>query len=372
VNRLQRYILRQLLGPFLFFLLVLTAVIWLTQSLRFVDLIVNQGLSAGYFLYLTMLLLPGLLAIILPISLFAAVLYSYQRLATDSEVIVMRSAGLSTLAIAWPAVLLSLLVAVAGYPLTLYLMPAGQRAFKDMRTSLSTNLSHVLVQEGRFNTIGNNLTVYVRARSGSGELYGILVHDSRNPGQPVTMMAESGALVRTQEGPRFVLVNGNRQEVDHGEGQLSLLQFDKYTLDLNQFISQSDRRWLKPGERYLHELLWPDGSADDLANRGALLAEAHDRLTSPLYGTAFVLIALVFTLSGEHSRRGRGMRVVSAVACVVLLRAVGLGFVGLSAKVPALSAMLYLNVGLAMAICTALLIRGPRRLPLPSLAREEG
>lgn len=372
MNRLQRYILRQLLGPFLFFLLVLTAVIWLTQSLRFVDLIVNQGLSAGYFLYLTLLLLPGLLAIILPISSFAAVMYGYQRLASDSEVVVMRSAGLSTFAVAWPAILLSLLIAAAGYPLTLYLMPAGQRAFKDMRTSLSTDLSYVLLQEGRFNTIGKNLTVYVRARSGSGELFGILVHDSRDPSQPVSMMAESGVLVRTEEGPRFVLVKGNRQQVDHAEGQLSLLQFDKYTLDLSQFISQKDRRWLKPGERYLHELLWPEGTADDIANRGALLAEAHDRLTAPLYGIAFVLIALAFTLSGEHARRSRGRRVVAAVACVVLLRALGLGFVGLSAKLPALSVLLYLNVGLAITICAVLLVRAPRRLSLPSLAREEG
>ena len=63
VRRLQRYILRQLAGPFVFFLLSLTGVIWLTQSLRFVDLIINKGLSAGYFAQLTLLVLPGVLTI---------------------------------------------------------------------------------------------------------------------------------------------------------------------------------------------------------------------------------------------------------------------------------------------------------------------
>ena len=100
--KLQRYILRQLAGPFVFFLLALTGVIWLSQSLRFVDMIVNKGLSAGYFLYLSSMVLPSVLSIILPIAVFAAVLYTFQRLHADSEIIVMRSAGLSNWSIARP------------------------------------------------------------------------------------------------------------------------------------------------------------------------------------------------------------------------------------------------------------------------------
>ncbi|PPR68192.1 MAG: hypothetical protein CFH00_00693, partial [Alphaproteobacteria bacterium MarineAlpha1_Bin1] len=86
VRRLQKYILWKLVGPFAFFLLSLTGVIWLMQSLRFVDLIINKGLSASYFGQLTLLVLPGVLNIILPIALFAAVLYVYNNLDGDSEI----------------------------------------------------------------------------------------------------------------------------------------------------------------------------------------------------------------------------------------------------------------------------------------------
>lgn len=365
VRRLQRYILRQLAGPFVFFLLSLTGVIWLTQSLRFVDLIINKGLSAGYFAQLTLLVLPGVLTIILPIALFAAVLYVYNALDNDSEIVVMRSSGMGNLALARPALMLALGVTVLGYFLSLYLMPMGQRAFKDMKTSLRTNLSYVLLQEGTFNTIGDSLTVYIRARHSGGEMLGILVHDSRVKERPVTMIAERGAMVRTEVGPRFIMVNGNRQEIDHGLGQLSLLQFDRYALDLSQFVQRDEDRWLEPGERYLHELFWPGTGADDLANAARMRAEGHDRLAAPLYGLAFVLIALAAVLSGEFNRRGRRGRIVMAVAAIALVRAAGLGLVGLSAKLPVLIPLLYGNVLLVMAVCLFALARGrlwpPRR-----------
>ncbi len=358
VRRLQRYILWQLAGPFVFFLLSLTGVIWLTQSLRFVDLIINKGLSASYFAQLTLLVLPGVLTIILPIALFAAVLYVYNSLDGHSEIVVMRASGLGNMALARPALTLAVAVTIVGYFLSLYLMPTGQRAFKDMKTSLRTNLSYVLLQEGTFNTIGDSLTVYIRARQSGGEMLGILVHDSRVAQRPVTMIAEKGAMVRTEAGPRFIMVNGNRQEIDHGAGQLSLLQFDSYALDLSQFVQKDDDRWLEPGERYLHELFWPGTGADNLANAARMRAEGHDRLAAPLYGLAFTLIALVAVLAGEFNRRGRRWRLVLAVGCIALVRAAGLGLVGLSAKMPALIPLLYGNVILVMAVCFFVLLRG--------------
>jgi lipopolysaccharide export system permease protein len=358
VRRLQQYILRQLAGPFVFFLLSLTGVIWLTQSLRFVDLIINKGLSASYFAQLILLILPSVLTIILPIALFATVLYVYQNLDGNSEIIVMRASGLGNLAMARPALILAVAATLLSYFLSLYLMPSGQRAFKDMKTSLRTNLSYVLLQEGTFNTIGDGLTVYIRARHSGGEMLGILVHDSRERQRPVTMIAEKGAIVRTPTGPRFILVNGNRQQIDHAAGQLSLLQFDRYAFDLNQFVQHDDDRWLEPGERYLHELFWPENNPDNLANAARMRAEGHDRLASPLYSLAFTLIALAAVLAGEFNRRGRRWRIVVAVFAIALMRSAGMGLVGLSAKFPALIPLLYLNIVLVITVCLYALVQG--------------
>lgn len=370
VQRLHRYILGQLAGPFVFFFLSLTGVIWLTQSLRSVDLIINKGLSAGFFFYLTLLLLPTVLTAILPIALFAAVLYAFYRLSADSELAVIFSAGIGPRAVARPVLIVAGLTTIVCYTLTLYFMPAGYRAFKDLRTSLRHSPAHVLLQEGAFNTIGQRLTVYIRAREPGGELKGILVHDNRDRARPVTMMAERGALVSTPEGPRFLMINGNRQQIDQATSQLSMLNFDKYTLDLSQFIELPGKRWREPSERYLHELLFPAlDNQDDIDNVDRMLAEAHERLADPLYPIAFTMIALCAIMAGQFNRRGYGMRIAAAVGATLLVRLIGLGLVNATAKVPALAPLIYVNLAVAIGGSIYLILR--RRKPAVAEAVAE-
>src|SRR6201997_5765986 len=107
VTRLDRYLFRQLLVALIAVTGGLTALIWLIQSLRFVELVVNHGLSLGVFLELTGLLIPSFVAVILPITTFVIVQFIYQRLAGDRELTVMRAAGLSPFALARPAIALA-------------------------------------------------------------------------------------------------------------------------------------------------------------------------------------------------------------------------------------------------------------------------
>ncbi len=94
-TRIDRYVLRQLLVALLAVSGGLVALIWLTQSLRFVEMVVNRGLSFRTFFELTGLLIPNFIAMILPITTFVVVQFVYQRLAGDRELTVMRAAGLS-------------------------------------------------------------------------------------------------------------------------------------------------------------------------------------------------------------------------------------------------------------------------------------
>ncbi|MBH64441.1 MAG: LPS export ABC transporter permease LptF [Alphaproteobacteria bacterium] len=360
MSRLTRYILRQLGLPVLFISVALVGVVWLTQSLRFVDLIVNRGLSASHFLYLTVLLLPGIFAVILPVALLCGVLFTYHRLSFDSEIIVMKAAGLSQRALAVPAIIMALIVTIATYGLTLYLQPLGFRTFKDQQFTIRHNYASVLIREGTFNNVIKGVTVYVRERHG-GELLGILVHDSREPEKAITVMAERGTLVQTAEGPRFVMENGNRQERHRDSDQLSLLYFDRYTLDLALIAESPESRWREPGERYISELLFPGDSEAADYYRDKLRAEAHKRFVSPLYCIAFVLIALAAILSGEFDRRYEWRRILYAAAGSVAVQVVGISLVPIVATTPGLSFLLYLNIILASCAAVWMLMAARRR-----------
>ncbi|MEQ9349838.1 MAG: LptF/LptG family permease, partial [Alphaproteobacteria bacterium] len=205
---LRRYIFRQLIIATLLVAIIFTCMVWLNQSVRFVDLIVNRGLSYTDFLSLVTLLLPTFIYVVLPIPAFVAVVYVYNKLESDHELVVMRSAGLSALTLARPALALGLVLSIASFALSLYLVPASYRNFKDMQQLARSNYAAVLVSAGVFNNMGDGLTVFVRERNGGGVQQGLLIHDQRDADAPVTIMAEQGTIIQGPNGPRIVLING--------------------------------------------------------------------------------------------------------------------------------------------------------------------
>ena len=361
MQAITRYIFNQLLAAALFITLGLALAIWLSQSLRWIDYIVNRGLPASTFFYFIGLLLPSLLGVILPIAAFCAVLFVYYKLIMDSEMVVLRAAGLSPLQLARPAFILTGLVTLAVYSITLYFLPASFHAFKELENDIRSDVSAVLLQEGTFNTVSESITVYVRERSSDGELRGILVHDDRDPERPVTMMAERGALVRSEQGPRVVLVNGNRQQVERDGGRLSLLYFDRYTVELSQLQGSVHARWREPKERYLSELFNLTSDPGDQQYRMELFAEGHQRLVAPLYVLAFVMVALAALLPGEHNRRGQIKRVLSAIVCVAAIEGLSLALHDLATRHFLAVPTMYAAAVLPTLGAVIVLLRRPRR-----------
>lgn len=359
-----RYMVRQQAWPLVFAVMAISGIVWMAQSLRFVDLVLNRGLPMSTLFELAGLVLPMYTSIFLPIVLFATVVFAYNRMVMDSEMVIWRAAGLSPMRLAAPALALSGLVMLICYALNLYYMPAAYRYFKDLQFAVRTNYAQVLLREGAFNEIGNGVTVYVRERASNGELLGIFIHDRRENGEPVTMLAERGALVQTGEGPRVVMANGNRQLVKKDRKDLSILYFDRYTLDLKSKEDSTGPRWREPRERFLNELFHPSTTGPNAQTnqrfRLKLLAEGHQRLSSPLLAPAFVLIALVALLTGEFNRRGQIRRVASACAAMVLVQSLSIALHSLAGINAALAVLMYLLPVSAIGVCLWLLMRQPR------------
>src|SRR5271169_3072727 len=152
MKRLDRYILRQCFGVMIFVTAALSAAVWLAQSLRLIDLIVNRGLSIEVFLYLAALILPRFLDIVLPIGIFIAVLFTFSRMTTESELVVMRAAGLSPAALAKPVLILAAIAFVFLMSLSAYILPVADRAFRDLQFEIRNRFISSLIQEGTFTT----------------------------------------------------------------------------------------------------------------------------------------------------------------------------------------------------------------------------
>jgi lipopolysaccharide export system permease protein len=352
---LDRYVLRQSLSMMLFVTAALSAAVWLAQSLRLVDLIVNRGLSIEMFLYLALLILPRFLDIVLPIGAFIAVLFVFNRLSAESELVVMRAAGLGPLALARPVFVLAGIAFAVLLSLSAYFLPASNREFKDLQFEIRNRFVSALLQEGTFTTISDKLTIYIGGRDERGEVTGMLISDDRDPQQPVTILAERGAFADDAQASRIIMVNGTRQRFDRATGKLSVLTFDRYTLDLNMLRDAPGVRFRDAQERFLGELFWPNPQLDPLT-RTSFLVEGHQRLAVPLSVFSFVMIPLACLLPGEFSRRGQLRRVLLAVGLAFLFQAMDLGVKNLSARNLGMVPLMYLVDLLPVALGFAVLL----------------
>jgi lipopolysaccharide export system permease protein len=291
----------------------------------------------------------------------------------DGELVVLRAGGCSQFAVSKPALILAGLVTIACYTLTIYLIPASHRTFKDMQYTLRDAHPTVLLQEGVFSNVMSGITVYVRSRGNDGGLSGIIVHDARNRERPVTMMAERGTIVSAETGPRIVLVTGSRQEVDEKDGRLSLLYFDRYSFDLDTASQGIPNRWREPRERYLSELFFSEDQAKTIGYYYKLRMEGHHRLSMPLLPLCFTLVSLALLLMGDFNRRGQMWRILSAIAIVFIVQVAQLGLKNLGEKEPNIAFLIYL-IPLIPALAAVWLLNVPhllqRRFPARLVADQ--
>ncbi len=338
--RYQSYLLHQLAATTLIVAFSLTSIVWLMQALRFIDFIVNRGVSILTFLHLTSLLLPSLITMILPLAVLFATLYVYHRLSQDSELVVFFAAGLSRFQLAVPALKWSAMCCVFLAVMMHVILPITYRQFKDLQVFLRDNYASVMLQEDVFNNPADGLTVFVRERDENGRLKGVLLHDGRDNSKPMTLMAREATLQQTPTGPRFLLVDGSRQEIQ--KDRLSMLYFDRYPIDFNLYSKNSAARPKRIDEFMTGALIQSLARAGNEYDKR--LAEIHHRFTWPLVPVVLALLSTWWLVSGHFNRRGQGKRVAQAAAIGIAFIGVTMTLQNAAASQVWIGALMYLNV----------------------------
>jgi len=337
------YIFRTTFGAFLIILSSLTAVIWSTQALRDIDLMTNQGQTILVFVGITALIIPQLVLIIAPIALMIAIAHSLNKLANDSEIIVMNAAGMSPWRLFRPYFAAALVIALMVAVIAAYVSPKCIRDLRRWAAEVRADLVANIVQPGRFTNIERGLTFHIRERQANGLLAGIFVDDLRDPAERATFLAEQGQIVKSDKGTFLVLETGSVQRHPTTQRDPTIVVFDRYAFDLSHFSGGAQELNYSVSERYLWELLAPD-TKDPVYNKdpAQFHAELHDRLTAPLYPLAFLIITYAYLGAPRTTRQSRSLSLVSAVGGVALLRFAGFACTVFAVKFPAAVTFPYL------------------------------
>jgi lipopolysaccharide export system permease protein len=352
MGSIDKYIFRTTLASFALVLISLTGVIWITQALRGIDLMTSQGQTIVTFLGLTSLVIPALILIIAPVALMIAVSHTLNKLATDSEIIVMNAAGFSPFRLFRPFLYATIVVALLVAFIAAYLAPDGMRRIKLWDAEITADVLTNVLQPGRFAQLDANLTIRIRERAPGGLLKGIFIDDRRDPKERVSIVADHGTVVKSGDGSFLVLEDGNLQRFEAGKRDPALVAFGRYAFDMSKFSQHGDVA-LGIRERYLWELMYPDEN-DAMYKQlpGQFRAELHDRLMSPIYPFAFAALTFAFLGAPRTTRQSRNFSIGGSIFAVFGLRMGGFACSVMTVKTPEAAliqyAMLFAGIGVGL------------------------
>jgi lipopolysaccharide export system permease protein len=314
VKKIDLYIIRVISKPFFSTLFILVGMIWLLQSIRLMDLVINKNMNIIDFLLMSVLLIPGMMIIILPLSFFSGVYGGLKKMVLDSEMDAIYSAGISRLRVLLPLFVVSIIAVGATYFISLYAMPAGRIKFAEVKSDLMNKSDSLQLEAGTFNKITNNITIYVKKIENNQWMKNIIVYDNTNADLPVTWTAEEGVLkLNKNNHPNLFLINGTRQEI--GPEQTSVLGFKSHQIDLSKQSQTKEARSKKSSERFLLELLNTDNLT--IKQKDKFLREFYKRLLWPLAPLVLMLIPLFFLFKPVKSRFGISRPSIYAIVCAV-------------------------------------------------------
>jgi lipopolysaccharide export system permease protein len=302
LKKLDWYIIRVILKPFLSTLFILVGMIWLLQSIRLMDLVINKNMELLDFLAMSVVMIPGMLIVLFPLSFFSGVYSGLRKMVADSEMDAIFAAGISRTQLLKPLLFLTTIVIGLTYFISLYAMPAGRMAYQEIKQEVVNKADTLNIQAGTFNPMGKGVTIYVKEIENNQWLKNITVYDNSKKDVPVTWTAEEGVLKLDKHNkPNLFLINGTRQEVS--DKQTSVLAFSTHQIDITRQIKPKTARVKKESERFLFELLETKHLTRE-KDFNKYKAEFYKRLLWPLAPLPLVFIPFFFIFKPIKRRFG--------------------------------------------------------------------
>lgn len=372
VSRFDRYLLSQQLTLFGFFSLVLVMVYWINRAVGLFDKLIGDGQSALVFLEFSLLSLPNVIRIVLPVSAFAATVYVTNRLAQDGELVVMQATGFSAFRLARPVLMFGGLVALMLLFLSHFAVPASRATLAARTAEVEANVTAQLLSDGRFMHPTDGITFYIREVSPTGELLDVFLADDRSDSTRTTYTAARAILVQGEDGPKLVMFDGMSQSLGRETKRLSVTLFADFTYDLGTLVRSARSASDTAEELPTLSLLFPDEAqlAAAGATRAAFLAEAHARFAQPLLGIAAALLGFATLLLGAFSRFGLWRQILGAILLLIAVQMVNNAAAGAAQRDERLWGLTYVApiLGIGMGGMLLALAQRPRRLRGASVA----
>lgn len=319
----ERYILRRTLSIAVIALVWTLAIVWTVQVLGRINVVTDSGQSALTFLHLATLLMSSIIPVILPFAVLIAVAQTLTVMNNDSELVVISAAGTPRRATIRPILIVAVGACLLSFFVQNVIDPQARIGVRTLLAKASADLLSSVVQEGSFRRVQKGLFVQVGERLPDGRLGRIFVADSRQKNVDLAYYAKEGVVTDTNDRGLLIMTDG----VVHRHtptGEVSVIRFDSYTLDLSAFASARAYLVIGAGDRGVFYLADPDPE-DPLfkQNPQEFRAFFHIRLTEWIYPLVFGLLAFAVAGDARSHREARIPPLGAALAMALVVRWLG-------------------------------------------------
>ncbi|MBI5344679.1 MAG: LPS export ABC transporter permease LptF [Deltaproteobacteria bacterium] len=328
------YIFREMSGPFLLSLGILTFTMLLSKILKLVELVVNYGVGLLFVAKFIVFLLPSILIYIIPVSVLVAVLVAFGRLSADNEIIAMKASGIGLNKLLRPVMFAGTIFFGAALFLTLYGFPWGNLSIRRLLYEAARTKANIGIKEKTFNSAFKGLMLYAGGVSpGDGSLDRVFIYDQREGKDAFVITAKRGRFLTDPEGFRMTLrlYDGAMHSSDRN-GVYRIATFENY--DLNPQLPDDDS--VDPAvvkrhnrELYFTELIELYGSAKAADKDPApYMMEAQKRLALPASVLVFCLIGIPLGIQKVRNPRLTGFSGAIAVVAFYFILTLAMDALG--------------------------------------------
>ncbi len=370
---------------FLMTVTILTAIVWLTQALRDMDLVTAKGQTILLFISMTSLVLPTLVMVIAPFAVLIATAITLNNLNADSELVVINATSAPPWVVVKPIIVLGLVATLTGGFLSLYAAPQALTSLRGFITQVRADLVANIVKEGIFSEIEDGMTFHIQKREPNGIMRGLFLSDERDPKKHIVYSSEFAQIVETTQGTFLRMEQGTIQQqqikaAEDGEldetnpdfTSVNIINFDSYAIDLSKFtgVNESGSKYFKPRELTTATLLNPPKDDPTIKREpGVARSELHDRFTNPLYNLVFATIVAAFLAQVRTTRERRGSAIFVAVILVAGIRLAGFGITSLAIRTPLAIPFMYALPIISIALGLWMVLSGRRLTAMDNLIR---
>lgn len=235
MNKVQRYILKELFIVLIIAVGALTGALFLDKLLYLTEIIVNKGVPFKTVAKMITYIAPAFLVLTVPMGVLMASVVTFSRLSADSEIIALKAGGFSFSQLLVPVMFLSILTYILNSLLMIYALPWGNQSFRELLFDILRSQAKYEIKSKLFNNDFKNMIIYINEKDMNNSLMkGIFISETIKNGENRIINATEGILISDKKSfvVQLKLKDGTIHRIGKDKKNYRTIKFDQYNLEM--------------------------------------------------------------------------------------------------------------------------------------------